>query len=133
MARGMLGDLIHVKHIRVQGRAFLDVRYWLSLLWLGCPPEQRVNDRLMRLLVDHVAVLLASRKQKRPTLVDGVPDGGLHCRVIPEGDVAAPNRSFPVRRRGNTRTMFKRRYAVLGWLTWIFGKRYLKRKLPMRH
>jgi len=29
--------------------------------------------------------------------------------------------------------MFKRRYAFLGWLTWIFGKRYLKHKLPTRH
>jgi hypothetical protein len=27
--------------------------------------------------------------------------------------------------------MFKRRYALLGWLTWVFGKRYLKRKLPL--
>lgn len=29
--------------------------------------------------------------------------------------------------------MFKRRYALLGWLTWVFGKRYLKRKLSLRH
>jgi hypothetical protein len=29
--------------------------------------------------------------------------------------------------------MFKRRYAVLGWLTWVFGKRYLRRKLPLVH
>jgi hypothetical protein len=27
--------------------------------------------------------------------------------------------------------MFKRRYALLGFLTWVFGKRYLKRKLHL--
>jgi hypothetical protein len=35
---------------------------------------------------------------------------------------------------GKTQLVFKWRYAVLGWLTWVVGKRVLRRKLPtIRH
>jgi hypothetical protein len=30
--------------------------------------------------------------------------------------------------------MFKRRYALLGWVAWVMGKRFLRRKLHLaRH
>jgi len=28
--------------------------------------------------------------------------------------------------------MFKTRYAILGWLTWVVGKKYAKRRLKFR-
>ena len=31
--------------------------------------------------------------------------------------------------RGRPQGMFKKRYAVLGWLTWVVGKQYARRRV----
>jgi hypothetical protein len=59
------------------------------------------------------------------------PDRGLSnhsLRASRMGPAPKPLR-FSAARRGNPRDMLKRRYALLGWLVWMFGKRRIRQKL----